>query len=89
MGSTGYLTCGICWMCGKCYPREDVCPQCGSAINLDEDRCAYCGRAIDGEDRLRARARFMALKKAEAAEDFPTNSVHMRMPGAPVPVVNK
>lgn len=70
LGSTGYLTCGICWMCGNCYPREFKCPDCGAVADLDDAACPECGRAIGQADRQEARERFKATKKEEARRIF-------------------
>lgn len=86
MGSTGYLTCGICWMCGKCYPRKTMCPQCGETIDLDKERCQQCGRVIGDADRLQARERFKAVKKAEAERAFSGGRVRSAaVPNVPIP----
>lgn len=92
MGSTGYLTCGICWMCGNCYPREAACTLCGGRINLDDDRCPQCGCLIGGDARLQARERFKALKRAEAQRDFPATGAKltpMNTPGAPMAAIKR
>lgn len=86
MGSTGYLTCGICWMCGNCYPREAACPACGAIVNLDGQACPACGRAIEEGDRLVARERFKAARKAEADRDFPQVKAAVR-PTSPMSLV--
>lgn len=68
MGSTGYLTCGICWQCGKCYPRKHACPACGAPINLDDNACAACGEPVTDAQRLRVQEAF----KQEKLEEFRT-----------------
>lgn len=68
MGSTGYLTCGICWQCGKCYPRELACPACGAPINLEDNACAACAEPITDALRKRVQEAF----KQEKLEEFRT-----------------
>lgn len=70
MGSTGYLSCGLCHQCGKCYPRAQACPACGGDIDLDDDACAHCGEPVTDAMRARARAAFMEAKRAEAEALF-------------------
>lgn len=68
MGSSGYLTCGLCWQCGSCYPRKSACMICGGAIDLDEEACPACGSPIGEAQRRAARDAFMSRKYAEFAE---------------------
>ena len=70
MGSTGYMSCGLCHQCGKCYPRQSVCPVCRQPINLDEDSCAFCKSEIMQAMRQEARQKFMAEKAVEFERIF-------------------
>lgn len=82
MGSTGYLTCGLCHQCGNCYPRNAVCAVCHAAINLDDDVCSSCGVVIEEEMRVTARESFMREKAAEYEAAMPVVSLYA--PGPPV-----
>ena len=85
MGSTGYLSCGLCHQCGKCYPRASVCASCGASIDLDDAACARCGEPITDAMREAARAAFMERKRVEAEKLFANKRAVPSRPGSGFP----
>lgn len=70
MGSSGYMTCGLCHECGNCYPRKSTCPLCGATISLDDDACESCGAPVTEGMRTEARERFKQERREELDASF-------------------
>lgn len=64
------VACSDCANCGKCYPKEQKCPQCGGDIYMLDDACPTCGAPITDEMREEKRREFMAKKKIERDHVF-------------------
>ncbi len=68
MGSSGYMTCGVCHTCGNCYPRRQTCAACGAQLDLDGEACVVCGVPITQAMRDDARERFKRERYREFLE---------------------
>lgn len=65
------ISCVDCSSCGKCYPKDSTCSQCGGVISLLDDRCPECKEPITDAMREAARQAYMQKKRDERDALFP------------------